>query len=137
MVESRRNLNGSLANEPVRRRLRPAATLSVLTCLALLALSFVPGANLRAEDEPVFSIEFKDGKVAPLRVEVPANKRFKLELRNAGTTPAEFESNELHKEKVLAPGTTSFLVFRTLDRGEYTFFDDFHPDAPKAVIVAK
>ena len=55
----------------------------------------------------------------------------------AGDTPAEFESNELRKEKVLAPKTTSILVFRTLDPGEYPFFDDFHPDAPKAVLVAK
>jgi hypothetical protein len=94
-------------------------------------------ASAQAEDDPVFTIEFHDGKVAPVRVEVPANRRFKIELRNSGVTPAEFESNELHKEKVLAPGTTSILVFRTLDPGEYTFFDDFHPDAPKAVLVAK
>jgi hypothetical protein len=89
------------------------------------------------EEEPVFTIEFHDGRVAPLRVEVPANRRFKLELRNTGDGPAEFESNELRKEKVLAPNSTSILVFRTLDPGEYAFFDDFHPDAPKAVLVAK
>ncbi len=98
---------------------------------------FLGGAPLRAEDEPVFTLEFHDGKVSPLRVEVPANTRFKLELRNTGVSPAEFESNELRKEKVLAPDSTSILVFRTLDPGEYEFFDDFHPDAPKAVIVAK
>jgi hypothetical protein len=94
-------------------------------------------APLRAEDELVFTIEFHDGKVEPQRLEVPANRRFKLELRNTGVTPAEFESNELRKEKVLAPDSTSILVFRTLDPGEYPFFDDFHPDAPKAVLVAK
>jgi Cupredoxin-like domain len=56
---------------------------------------------------------------------------------SSGDTPAEFESNELRKEKVLAPKTTSILVFRTLDPGEYPFFDDFHPDAPQAVLIAK
>lgn len=91
----------------------------------------------RAEEEPVFTIEFKDGAVAPLRLEVPANRRFQLQLVNNGDTPAEFESNELRKEKVLAPKTTSILVFRTLDPGEYPFFDDFHPDAPQAVLIAK
>ena len=75
--------------------------------------------------------------VAPQRLEVPANRQFQLHLINAGETPAEFESNELRKEKVLAPKSTSILVFRTLDPGEYAFFDDFHPDAPKAVLVAK
>jgi Cupredoxin-like domain len=106
-----------------------------LVCTALWMVGTSPATT--AEDDPVFTIEFNDGKVSPLRIEVPAGRRFKLELRNNGSTPAEFESNELHKEKVLAPATTSILVFRTLDPGEYPFFDDFHPDAPKAVIVAK
>lgn len=106
--------------------------------ILLAALFLVSGAaNTRADEEPVFTIEFKDGNIAPERLEVPANRRFQLQLRNNGDTPAEFESNELRKEKVLAPRTTSILVFRTLDPGEYPFFDDFHPDAPKAVLIAK
>jgi hypothetical protein len=90
----------------------------------------------RAADEPTFSIEFKDGTVTPARIEVPAKTRFRLELKNSGKTPAEFESNEMKKEKVLAPGTTSSLIIHTLDPGEYAFFDDFHPQA-KGVLVAK
>lgn len=89
------------------------------------------------EDEPVFSIVFADGKMEPLRLEVPANKRFRLELHNNGAAPAEFESAELRKEKVIAPNSTTTLVFKTLDPGEYKFFDDFHPEAAPAVLVAK
>jgi hypothetical protein len=112
--------------------------LSGLATLFLAAFLLVSGAaSLRAEEEPVFTIEFKDGNIAPERLEVPANRRFQLQLRNNGDTPAEFESDELRKEKVLAPKTTSILVFRTLDPGEYPFFDDFHPDAPKALLIAK
>lgn len=88
-------------------------------------------------DDPVFRIEFNDGKVTPQRLEVPANTRFKLELHNVGKTPAEFESRELRKEKVLGPGASSFIVIRRLDPGEYDFFDDFHLDAPPAVLIAK
>lgn len=90
-----------------------------------------------ADEEPVFRIEFKDGSMTPSRIEVPANTRFVLELRNSGQTPAEFESRELRKEKVLAPGVTSRLIIRTLDPGEYDFFDDFHPNTPAAVLIAK
>jgi hypothetical protein len=106
--------------------------------------AFALGASLliaagisRAEDDPVFRIEFNDGKVTPQRLEVPAKRRFKLELHNVGKSPAEFESKELRKEKVLAPGASSPLVIRTLDPGEYEFFDDFHLDAPPAVLIAK
>ncbi len=91
----------------------------------------------RADDDPVFRIEFNDGAVTPSRLEVPANRRIILDLRNVGQTPAEFESNELRKEKVLAPGANSALVIRTLEPGEYDFFDDFHPGSPAAVLVAK
>ena len=87
--------------------------------LLLAALFLVSGAaNTRAEDEPVFTIEFKDGNIIPERLEVPANRRFQLQLRNNGDPPAEFESSELRKEKVLAPKSTAILVFRTLDPGE-------------------
>lgn len=103
------------------------------TAAAFLAIP----ARGRAEDDPIFRIDFKDGVVTPRRLEVPAKRRFSLELHNLGQTPAEFESRELRKEKVLAPGTSSTLVIRTLDPGEYDFFDDFHLDAPPAVLVAK
>ena len=96
----------------------------------------VAGSEIQAAEDPTFRIEFKDGVVTPRRIEVPANKRFVLELVNSGTTPAEFESKELRREKVLAPGSESTLVIRTLDPGEYEFFDDFHLDAPPAVLVA-
>lgn len=112
---------------------RTTRRLVALTAGALLLASF-PG---HAEEEPVFRIEFNDGKVTPQRLEVPAKTRIKLELHNVGTEPAEFESKELRKEKVLAPGASSVLVIRTLDPGEYDFFDDFHLDIPPCVLVAK
>ncbi|MCI0598001.1 MAG: cupredoxin domain-containing protein [Beijerinckiaceae bacterium] len=107
----------------------------ILPAVLLIASGAAVG---RAEEEaPRFTIEFKDGSIAPQRLEVPANRRFQLQLRNSGDTPAEFESTDLRKEKVLAPKSTAILVFRTLDPGEYAFFDEFHPDAPKAVLIAK
>ena len=90
-----------------------------------------------ADEMPMFQIEMKDGAIMPLRVEVPANTAFKLELHNAGTTPVEFESLELRKEKVIAPGVTTSMVFRRVAPGEYKFFDDFHLDAPSALLIAK
>ncbi len=108
----------------------------MLLALVALAAACHPAA-LRAEEMPVFSIQFKDGAITPLRLDVPARKTFKIELSNVGTTPAEFESIELHREKVLAPQSNSFIVIKSLDPGEYKFFDDFHPEAPQAVLVAK
>lgn len=104
----------------------------------ILALLGVALAAPAYADMPTFAIEFHDGKIAPQRTEVPANQRFKIELRNTGATAAEFESHKLHKEQVLAPKSRSILVFQPLKPGEYTYFDDFHPsDGPKPVLDAK
>lgn len=110
-----------------RRGVRLAAGL--LTMLAL--------ATPAAADDPVFRIEFNDGVVTPARLEVPADARIELQLVNSGQSPAEFESVPLRKEKVIAPGVTTTMVIKGLDPGEYSFFDDFHPNAPPAVLIAK
>jgi len=110
------------------------------TCARLIPIVFgavLSTAAARADEVPVFVIEFASGRIAPSVLEVPAGTRFKLELRNTGTDPVEFESIELRKEKVLGPGVTSFVVIRRLDPGEYRFFDDFHPDTPPARLVAR
>lgn len=119
-------------------RYRCAARAAHFSALCVLGVFLLLGAAATSRaDDPVFRIEFNDGKVTPQRLEVPANTRFKLELHNVGKTPAEFESRELRKEKVLGPGASSFIVIRRLDPGEYDFFDDFHLDAPPAVLIAK
>lgn len=94
-------------------------------------------ASGQADDIPTFKVEMKDGVMTPLRLDVPAGKPFKIEIHNTGTTPAEFESVELRKEKVVAPGAVSFVVIKRVSPGEYKFFDDFHPTAPQVTVVAK
>ena len=107
---------------------------------ALLATVLPLAASIgsaRADDDPVFVIEFKDGAIAPSELVVPAGTRFKLELHNVGESPVEFESIVLRKEKVLGPGASSFIVIRRLDPGEYEFFDAFHLDMPPARLIAR
>jgi hypothetical protein len=104
---------------------------------AAILLALAAPAPAGADEDPTFHITFKGGVINPLRLEVPAKTRFRLEIKNEDDTPAEFESVELHKEKVLAPHSETVMVIRTLDAGEYDFFDDFHPGSPQAVLVAK
>jgi uncharacterized protein (DUF58 family) len=113
--------------------MRPALIGFVLAALCAPFAS-PPG---RAAEEPVFEIEMKDGVIVPARIEVPAKTRFKIILKNSGQMPAEFESLELRKEVVVTPGGTAAMIIRTLDAGEYKFFDDFQPGAPPALLIAK
>lgn len=90
-----------------------------------------------AEDLTTFKLVAKGGKFTPERIEVPAGKRFRLEISNRNAGPEEFESRELHKELVLAPGATRTLVFAPLKAGTYRFFGEFHPDTARGEIVAR
>ena len=116
--------------------MRAATSLPALCALLALAPLLLAPFAARAEDMPVIKVEMKDGVILPAVIEVPAKTRFKLEISNTGTSPVEFESLELKREKALAAGSTSSIIFRTLDPGSYDVFDDFHPEA-KATLVAK
>lgn len=85
---------------------------------------------------PAYLVEMKDGKLIPETLVVPAKTKFRIIVRNIGTKPAEFESNQLRQEKVLYMGTQSIVVVMPLDAGDYDYFDDFTPGS-KGKITAK
>ena len=102
---------------------------------AVLIGLFALGAH--AEELAVYKLSARDGVFEPLKIEVPAGKRFKIEISNDGKGPMEFESKDLKQEKVLAAGAKSSVVINALKPGTYVFFDEYHLDAPKGQIVAK
>ena len=103
---------------------------------ALCALALGAAVPVRADDAaPVLT--FTDGGFSPARLRVPAGETVKVVLRNDSKAPVEFESTRLKKEKVLAPGVTSFVVLHRVPAGDYAFIDDFNPAAGKGVIVAQ
>ncbi|MGE5491411.1 MAG: cupredoxin domain-containing protein [Actinomycetota bacterium] len=102
-----------------------------------MALSLFAGSPAQADELPTFQLVIKGGRLFPETIEVPANTKFRLTIKNEGPGAAEFESLELKKEKVLAAGVTSNLVFYPLQPGTYKFFDEFHADTAQGRIVAK
>lgn len=107
--------------------------------VAILAAASVAAASgaAQAEEPAVVKLVARDGVFRPATLEVPAGKRFKIEISNEGAGPMEFESRDLRLEKVLAADAKSSVVINGLKPGVYVFFDDYHPDAPKGRVVAK
>lgn len=98
---------------------------------------FAASACAIADELPTFNLVISNGRFVPETIEVPANTKFKLQIRNDGPSAEEFESIELRKEKVLGPGASSFLIFQPLKPGTYKFFGDFHPQTAQGRFVAK
>ena len=108
---------------------------------SLPALALMLGALLAtsalAEDLATFKLVARDGKFDPTVVEVPAGKRFKLEVSNEGKSAIEFESRDLKQEKVIPPGRKATVTINALKPGEYRFFDEFHEKTGQGKVVAK
>jgi Cupredoxin-like domain len=84
----------------------------------------------------VFTLTLKDHQFAPTELKVPANERFGIEVENRDPTPAEFESTDLHIEKIIVGGGKITVSAGPLKPGTYVFFDDYHPDTTKGTITA-
>jgi hypothetical protein len=107
--------------------------MSRLLMAAVLALSF----NALAAGEPEFSLALEGHKFTPDRIEVPAGKKVKLLVENKDPTPAEFESESLKIEKVIAGKAKATIFVGPLKAGEYKFVDEYNEKTAKGVIVAK
>ncbi len=116
-----------------RRIAKPRRHTIAAVAAALVLLAGGPPAL--ADDAPLLT--FKNHRFVPDRLEVPANTKFKLQVKNLDDTADEFESSELNREKVVPPGQTVTVFLGPLTPGEYKIFGDFHPDTAKGVLVAK
>lgn len=105
--------------------------------LVCLGVSILITTHTNAQQALVYEITSQDGKLTPSRIEVPAERKIKLVLINAGKGALEFEHPDLHIEKVLAPGARSFVVIHKLRAGRYRFIDEYHPNTAFCEIVAK
>lgn len=108
---------------------------------AVFAAALLGGVMLspaaRAADDPVFKLVLKDHKFQPEVIEVPANTRFVIEVHNADDTPEEFDSNALHREKIVRGGGTGLVKIGPLKPGTYPFMGEFHEATAKGKVVAK
>jgi high-affinity iron transporter len=113
-----------------RPKVRPLAAAAML-----LAGLMAGGTQARAQDVP--HLEFRQHRFVPNRITVPANVKFRLMVKNDDDTADEFESVDLNREKLVAPGQTITVFLGPLSPGEYKFFGDFHQDTAQGVMVAK
>lgn len=102
-----------------------------------MLVSTLTSFSTLADDKVTLELKMKDGDMIPLVLNAPANKIIRIKVSNIGRGPVEFESTQLIKEKVLAPGASSVIVIAPKKPGTYIFFDDFHLNKPKGQLIVK
>jgi len=82
-------------------------------------------------------MSIKDHTFQPAEITIPANTKVKLLIRNQDISPEEFESDALHREKLI-PGQTERVIFiGPLDAGSYEFYGEFNPKTAKGRVIVK
>lgn len=108
---------------------------SIPLMLIGLGSGFLCNPATAAEDN--FTIVIKDHRFEPSRLEVPAGRKLKLLVRNLDSTPEEFESHDLKREKVIAGKSQATIGIGPLKPGSYKFVGEYHENTAQGEIIAK
>jgi plastocyanin len=90
-----------------------------------------------AADAQNFVIVIKNHRFEPAELVVPAGERVKLVVHNQDSTPEEFESHDLRREKIIPGGRKATIWVGPLPAGEYGFFGEFNQDTALGKLIAK
>lgn len=104
--------------------------ISIISLFMSLILSLNVWAK-RAE----YIVELKDHLFFPAVIKIPPNEKIKLIIYNRDTTPEEFDSFDLNREKVIFPNKKAVIFIGPLPEGKYQFFGEFNPNSAKGTIV--
>jgi plastocyanin len=105
------------------------------TLLAVLIL--VAAGQPALAQEQSFRLTIKDHKFEPMELEIPANTKVTLQVKNEDPTAEEFESSTLHREKVVPAGKEVSIFVGPLKPGRYEFIGDFNRATARGAIVVK
>jgi plastocyanin len=104
----------------------------VITAAAALIASIA-----LADEPPVFTLAIKDHAFNPATIEVPADTKVRLQVKNLDNTPEEFESEDFKREKVI-PGNSEVTIFvGPFSPGEYSFKGEYHENTAKGKLIVK
>jgi plastocyanin len=88
-----------------------------------------------AEDAVSLSLTIKDRKFDPAELHAPPGRPIQIHVKNLNPIVSEFESGDLHFEKIIPVGQDGVVNVRPQQPGRYTFFDDFHRETQGVLVV--
>jgi plastocyanin len=118
----------------VRERMRIGSTIVALGAAALAACLLQPRAAL-ADDTVTLSLTLKNHQFDPAELHAPPGKPIEFRITNQNDIVSEFESSDLHFEKIVPAGTGAAVHVRPLQPGRYNFYDDFHHETQGYLVV--
>ena len=103
----------------------------------LLALMLSLLAVVANADHEEYRFVLKNHIFSPAQIQVPVNSLVYLVIENKDASPEEFESRDLHREKIIAAGKTAKIKIGPLKAGSYHFMGAFNSDTAQGVVIVK
>lgn len=85
--------------------------------------------------EQVIVIEIQEGKFIPGYIKLHNKSKTRLVIKNLDSIPAEFESANLNREKIVPAKSEIKVMLPALKPGKYEFMNDFNQDATGVIEV--
>ena len=105
--------------------------------LILVLLSCVAVTSFAGDNE--FTLGINGHAFESKEITIPAGVKIKLMVVNKDSTPAEFESKALNREKMIPGKSTGIINLGPLEPGRYAFVEEYHENdaAAQGFIVVK
>jgi plastocyanin len=107
----------------------------LLLLLGAVLLAGGASADARADDAVSLSITIKDHQFDPAELHAPPGQTIAIHVKNLNTIVSEFESSDLHFEKIVPVGSEAVVYVRPQQPGRYNFYDDFHHETQGFLVV--
>jgi len=104
---------------------------------ALTAALAIVAVSPALANNPEVALSIRDHRFEPAEVKVPAGQKVKLLVTNHDSTPEEFESHEMNREKLIPAGKTVTIFIGPLKPGRYPFFGEFNEKTARGVVIAE
>lgn len=102
----------------------------------LLAACLVASCAANAQDVDS-ALVIRNHRFEPAELRVPVGKKIRLTISNQDSTPEEFESHELNREKIVPANGKVTVYVGPLTPGRYPFFGEFNPKTATGTIIAE
>lgn len=109
---------------------------SIRRLLALAASGLLVSVAAHAAD-PEVTLVIKNHRFEPAELKVPAGQKVKLIVHNQDSTPEEFESHSLNREKVIPGGQKATIFIGPLKPGRYGFYGEYNEKTAQGTVVAE
>lgn len=105
--------------------------------IAVLAASVVLSCGAARAADTEVQLVIKNHRFEPAALTVPVGQRVKLIVLNQDSTPEEFESHSLNREKVIPAGAKATIFIGPLKAGRYEFFGEYNEATARGVVTAE